>query len=145
VKKLRIECYIILYINVLYLGIFKLFMIIIIIRILLFMFYFRFGSRNRTSLKWIHDDIEWRVQGGRAITIKDPRDKQKQKGLHLIRIPCFESGPLNTVRSDCTLDPSTLLGFLFLNVISRRIKVTLLLFNKLRSRHGFLKNNKCPR
>lgn len=36
-------------------------------------------------------------------------------------------------------------GLLFLNVISRRIKVTLLLFNKLRPRRGFLKNNKCPR
>jgi len=48
--------------------------------------------------------IERREQGGRAITTKDFGNKQKPKGLHLIRIPYFEFGLLNTVRGYCTLD-----------------------------------------
>lgn len=67
--------------------------IIVIITIMIFSFNVLFSVCVERSYKFKRDS----VKEARWLQLqqKVPR-KQKPKGLHLIRIPCFESGPLNT-------------------------------------------------
>lgn len=107
--------------------------IIVIIAIMIFSFNVLFSVCVEKSYKFKRDSVEEAKVV--AITTKGPVET-KAEGV------TFNSNSVFWIWA--TEHSDTLHRPLFLNVISHWIKVTLL-FNKLRPRHGFLKNNKCPK
>jgi len=100
---------------------------------MIFTFYVLLSVCVEKSYKFKRDS--WEEARWFAITTKGPVET-KAEGV------TFNSNSMFWIWA--TEHSDTLHWPLFLNVISHWIKVTLL-FNKLRPRHGFLKNNKCPK